>query len=311
MANVLITGCSSGFGLLTAQKFAREGHHVFATVRDLTRAGDLEEARDAEGLPITILPLDVRDAASIEAAVSTALRTGPIDVLVNNAGYALSGPLEEVEEDELVAQFDTNVFGLVRVLRAVVPGMRARRAGTIVNVSSGGVYFTPPFSGCYVGSKAAVGAISEALCQELRPFGVRGVLVEPGGFATRFSANMQHARRTTATSPYYEGLQHVVAAIRQRTMAASDGARDPRHVAGAIYDAAMSQSRQFRYLVTGPSGAAGGSIGRVVAGLAALYRSGEHVTLADALDKVFESCGVVDQPVASGVPSKGARPSRP
>jgi NAD(P)-dependent dehydrogenase (short-subunit alcohol dehydrogenase family) len=289
MASVLITGCSSGFGLVTAQKFARAGHHVFATMRNLDRAGDLEAARDAENLPITILPLDVRDGASIQSTVRTALGAGPIDVLVNNAGYALSGPVEEVEEDELVAQFDTNVFGLVRMIRAVAPGMRERRAGTIVNVSSGGVYFTPPFSGPYVASKAAVGALSEALRQELRPFGVRVVLIEPGGFATRFGANMQRARRTTEASPYHDGLQRVVATIRERIVQAPDGSRDPRYVADAIYDAVVGQGRQFRYLVPPKDGAVGAGLDNVIAWLAEVYRSGDSVTLVDALGARLEA----------------------
>jgi NAD(P)-dependent dehydrogenase (short-subunit alcohol dehydrogenase family) len=253
MANVLITGCNSGFGLLTAQKFAREGHHVFATARDPARAGDLETAREAEDLPITILRLDLRDASSIQTAVGAALEAGPVDILVNNAGYALSAPVEEVDQDEMLAQFDTNVFGLVRVIQAVLPGMRQRRAGTIVNVSSAGVYITFPFSGVYVGSKAAVGALSEALCQELRPFGVRVILIEPGGFATRFGVNMQHARHTTEASPYYPALQRFMAMIRERTAVASADARDPRHVADVIYDAATGGSAQFRYLVGDPN----------------------------------------------------------
>jgi NAD(P)-dependent dehydrogenase (short-subunit alcohol dehydrogenase family) len=236
MANVLVTGCSSGFGLLTAQKFARAGHRVFATVRDLTRAGDLEAARDAGDLPITILRLDVRDAASVRSAVGAALRTGPIDVLVNNAGYALAGPVEEVDEQELLAQFDTNVFGLVRVIQAVVPGMRARGTGTIVNVSSAGVYVTFPFSGVYVGSKAAIGALSEA--------------------------------------------------ISQRGGVAPGGARDPRHVADAIYDAVVTDSRQFRYPI--PSNA-GGRLDECVARLAELHRSHDYVTVADALASLFEA----------------------
>jgi NAD(P)-dependent dehydrogenase (short-subunit alcohol dehydrogenase family) len=136
MSNVLITGCSSGFGLLTAQTFARRGDQVFATVRDLSTAGDLRAARDAEHLPISILHLDVRDTASVHSAVSAALDTGPVDVLVNNAGYAFRAAIEETDDDELLQQFDTNVFGIVRLVRAVAPAMRAHGSGTIVNVSS-------------------------------------------------------------------------------------------------------------------------------------------------------------------------------
>ncbi len=107
MSNVLITGCSSGFGLLTAQTFARRGDQVFATVRDLSTAGDLRAARDAENLPISILQLDVRDTASVHSTVSAALDSGPVDILVNNAGYALRAAVEEIDDDELLHQFDT------------------------------------------------------------------------------------------------------------------------------------------------------------------------------------------------------------
>src|SRR5262245_43421728 len=112
MTSVLITGCGSGFGRLTALAFARRGHRVFATVRDPARAGALEAARVAEDLPVSVLQLDVRDGASVRAAVGAALDAGPLDVLVNNAGYALAGAVEDVDDDEVLAQFDTNVFGL-------------------------------------------------------------------------------------------------------------------------------------------------------------------------------------------------------
>jgi NAD(P)-dependent dehydrogenase (short-subunit alcohol dehydrogenase family) len=134
MSNVLITGSSSGFGLLTARTFARRGHSVFATVRDPATAEKLRTARDEERLPITTLPLDVRDTASVRSSVGAALECGPIDVVVNNAGYALRASVEEMDDDELLEQFDTNVFGLVRVVRAVAPAMRKQRSGVIVNV---------------------------------------------------------------------------------------------------------------------------------------------------------------------------------
>jgi NAD(P)-dependent dehydrogenase (short-subunit alcohol dehydrogenase family) len=303
MANVLVTGCSSGFGLLTARKFARAGHQVYATMRDLARAGDLEAARDAEDLPITILRLDVRDGASIEAAVGKALRAGPIDVLVNNAGYALMGPVEEAAEDEILAQFDTNVFGLVRVIRAVLPGMRQRTTGTIVNVSSAGVYITLPFSGFYVGSKAAVSALSEALCQELRPFGVRVVLVEPGGFATRFGANMPSTRQTDVDSPYYPTLERIAAAIRARTTSVPPGAHGPEHVADVIYDAVMGDRRQLRYVIPSKITPAGVGLDAVASQLATMYQAGEYVTLADALG------GLIGTRVTPGEAPDGASPA--
>src|SRR6266498_3387764 len=173
MSNVLITGCSSGFGLLTAQTFARRGDQILATVRDLSTAGDLKSARDAEHLPISILQLDARDTASVHSAVGAALDSGPVDVLVNNAGYALRSAVEETDDDELLHQFDTNVFGIVRLVRAVAPAMRAHGSGTIVNVSSVVTSAPLPFGGAYSASKAAVNALSESLHYELAPFDVR------------------------------------------------------------------------------------------------------------------------------------------
>ena len=284
MANVLITGCGSGFGLLTAEKFAREGHRVFATVRDVGRAGELEAARDAERLPITILPLEVRDAAAVRAAVTTALAAGPLDVLVNNAGYALLGPVEEVGEEEMLAQFETNVFGLVRMIRAVLPGMRERRAGTIVNVSSMGVYRPRPFAGFYLGSKAAVGALSQALHQGLRPFGVRVVLVEASAYPTRFGANRQVTGRASPESPYHTALQQVAEGLRRWVSTAST---DPREVADAVYDAVLTEQPRFRCLVGPPPDAWPGPARALASQLAVQCRSGEVVSPLDALGSLL------------------------
>lgn len=147
MANVLITGCSSGFGLLTALHFARQGDKVFATLRDPAKGGELQRACRAESLELEILELDLLDSDSVDAAAKHAETAGPLDVLVNNAGMEVRGPIEETEEDEVRLQFDTNVFGTLRVIRAILPGMRERRAGTIVTVSSIAGLVSRPFGG--------------------------------------------------------------------------------------------------------------------------------------------------------------------
>src|SRR5262245_22401825 len=134
MANVLITGCSSGFGLLTALRFARAGDRVFATMRTPAKAPDeLRGAIERERLPVALLRLDVCDQASIDAALREA---GPLDVLVNNAGIECRSSIEDASDEDVRRQFDTNVFGTLRVIRAVLPAMRDRRRGTIVNLSS-------------------------------------------------------------------------------------------------------------------------------------------------------------------------------
>ena len=249
MANVLITGCSSGFGLLTAQTFARRCDQVFATVRDLATAGALRQVRDAEELPISILQLDVRDAASIHSTVSAVLDNGSIDVLVNNAGYSLRGAVEEMDDDELLQQFDTNVFGVVRMVRAVAPAMRAHGSGVIVNVSSIASCAALPFGGAYCASKAAVNLLSESLHYELAPFGVRVTVVEPGPYVTtQFLANSVPGRNAGSASPY-DDLRASYQPTLRRLIAS--GPADPQEVADAIYDAALGESPRFRYVVGG------------------------------------------------------------
>src|SRR5512140_1015565 len=199
MANVFITGCSSGFGLLTALHFARQGDRVFATLRTPATADALHAAVAAERLPITVLELDVRDPASVTAAVRAA---GPIDVLVNNAGVELRSSIEDAAEEDVQWQFDTNVFGLLRVLRAVLPGMRERRAGIVVNVSSIAGLVSRPYGGLYAATKHAVEAITEALHFEVAPFGIRVVSIEPGQYGTRLLDNAVLGKGFTKASPY-------------------------------------------------------------------------------------------------------------
>ena len=164
MSVVLITGCNSGFGLHASLTFARQGHDVFATVRNLDRAAPLRDAAKAEDLELNVLRLDVRDAESVEGAIAEVVeRTGRVDVCVNNAGLELRGPIEECSDDEVFVQFDTNVFGLLRVVRAVLPVMRAQRSGVIVNVGSLAGLVARPFGGLYSATKHAVEAISESL----------------------------------------------------------------------------------------------------------------------------------------------------
>jgi NAD(P)-dependent dehydrogenase (short-subunit alcohol dehydrogenase family) len=247
MSSVLVTGCSSGFGLLTALTFARRGDRVIATVRDPATAGALAAARDGEALPLTVLPLDVRDTASVRAAVGAALDGGAIDVLVNNAGFALRCAVEEVDDDELLAQFDTNLFGVVRLIRAVAPGMREQGSGTIVNVSSLVATAPQPFGGLYAASKAAVSALSEALHYELAPFGVRVVLVEPGSYPTRFARNALHGRHSTSASAYDPVRRSYGAALTR--LLATVPTPDPQEVADSIHRAVYAGTPRFRHVV--------------------------------------------------------------
>lgn len=176
---VLITGCSSGIGRATALQLAAAGHVVYASARrpetltDLTAAG------------CRPLALDVTDEDSMAAAVATIeAEHGAVDVLINNAGYGQYGPIEQVPLDEVRRQFETNVFGLIRLTQLVLPAMRTKRHGRIINVSSMGGRTTLPGGGVYHASKYAVEALSDALRIELRPFGIHVVVIEPGPVRT-------------------------------------------------------------------------------------------------------------------------------
>src|SRR5581483_4098653 len=178
---VLITGCSSGIGHATAEFLAREGWTVYATARKPETLSDLERSG------CKTLALDVTDEASMAAAVETVeTAEGAVGVLVNNAGYSQSGAVESVSLEQVRRQFETNVFGLIRMCQLVLPGMRAQGWGRIVNLSSMGGRLTFPGGGCYHATKYAVEAISDALRFEVRGFGVEVIIVEPGLIVTNF-----------------------------------------------------------------------------------------------------------------------------
>lgn len=245
MANVLITGCSSGFGLLTALKFARAGDHVVATMRNPEKAPqELTQPIARETLPVTIARLDVCDPASIAAAVRDA---GPVDVLVNNAGIELRSSIEDATDADVEKQFDTNVFGTLRVVRAVLPQMRARKRGTIVNLSSIAGLVARPFGGLYSATKHALEAITEALHFEAAPLGIRVVLIEPGVYGTRLLENAYPGAGFSETSPYWpihERFEEALGRLREGT----GGMQDPQEVADLIHAAINDPQPKLRYL---------------------------------------------------------------
>ncbi|MDE3081451.1 MAG: SDR family oxidoreductase, partial [Paracoccaceae bacterium] len=182
MNTILITGASSGIGKATALRFQSEGWNVIATMRDPAAGADLARLDN-----VRVARLDVTDGPSIAAAVSEGIDGfGRIDALLNNAGYGAYGPLEAFSTDRIRRQFDTNVIGLLEVTKAVLPQMRANRAGTIVNISSIGGQMTFPLGTLYHGTKFAVEGLSEALHYELEPLGIRVRIVEPGMIRTDF-----------------------------------------------------------------------------------------------------------------------------
>jgi NAD(P)-dependent dehydrogenase (short-subunit alcohol dehydrogenase family) len=202
MRIAVVTGTSTGIGYATSLHLARTGHRVFAGMRNLDKAGPLRDAAAGEKLPIEVIPLDVTSADSTAAAFRAVAAAGPVEVLVNNAGIGGAAPLEITPEDEHRQMFETNYFGAVRCIQAVLPGMRERRAGAIVNVTSiAGLQATPnqiPYSA----SKWALECLGEALAHEVRRFGIRVVNIEPGVVTTNIFENSKEATRYDKTSPY-------------------------------------------------------------------------------------------------------------
>ncbi len=241
---VLITGCSTGIGRATAQLLAEKGWRVFASARRLETVNNLASDH------ITPLRLDVTNEVSMTAAVQEVLaKAGRIDALVNNAGYAEIGPLEEATMDEVRRQFETNTFGALRMAQLVLPTMRAQGNGRIVNVSTMGGRVVIPFVGLYNSSKFALEAMSDALRMETRPFGVRVILVEPGGTRTNFNtiANQNAQRFATDTkSPYQRFFAPLVRFIKQ-----SEGfAFPPEMVARVILRSLSTRNPRARYVAT-------------------------------------------------------------
>jgi NAD(P)-dependent dehydrogenase (short-subunit alcohol dehydrogenase family) len=178
---VLITGCSTGIGRATAEHLVAKGHTVYATARRL------ESVADLEANCCRTLALDVTDEASMQAAIDrVSAEAGAVGVLVNNAGYSQSGALETIDMDDVRRQFETNVFGLLRMCQLALPGMREQRWGRIVNISSMGANFVFPGGGIYHATKYAVDALSDALRFEVKAFGVDVVIVQPGLIRTEF-----------------------------------------------------------------------------------------------------------------------------
>ena len=185
MSTWFITGCSTGLGRSLAQAVLERGHNVVVTARDVSRVADIADAKPDNALA---LALDVTSPDQVAAAVRAAEeRFGAIDVLVNNAGYGYRAAVEEGDDADVQRLFATHVFGAASMLKAVLPGMRARRSGTVLNVSSIGAHVAPPGSGYYAAAKAALEALSRSLRQELAPLGISVTIVAPGGFRTDFA----------------------------------------------------------------------------------------------------------------------------
>jgi len=242
----IVTGSSSGIGLDACVTLARNGFLTYATMRNLDKSSIVRAAAEKEKLPIKVQQLDVTDDQSVSNAIQTIIsETGRIDVLVNNAGYGLIGAFEELSIDEIKNQYETNLFGLIRVTQVVLPIMRNQQSGTIVNVSSGAGLFGYPGGSAYVSTKFAVEGLSESISYELGQFGIKVVLIEPGFIKTNFLNAMAIANRAQdPNSPYSQMMQRVQ--TNSAEMAKNGSSVDV--VSKAILEAVTSKSPNLRYL---------------------------------------------------------------
>jgi len=243
---ILITGASSGFGRDTAETLHHAGHTVYASMRGVQRK-NLEAADALRELGIKTVELDVSDDTSVEAGVENVLaEAGKIDVLVNNAGIASAGVTEAFTTDQAKAIFDTNVIGLLRVTRAVLPSMRQKRDGLIINIGSILGRVTFPFFGIYGASKFAVEALTDSLRYEVSQLGVEVVEVQPSGYPTNFFTNMQSPASTEVTKAYGE-VGEIPDAMVKTLMASLEGKDAPNpHDVGEAVAKLVGQSKGSR-----------------------------------------------------------------
>jgi NAD(P)-dependent dehydrogenase (short-subunit alcohol dehydrogenase family) len=243
---IIVTGSSSGIGLESALLLARNGYITYATMRSPEKDTSIKTAVQKEGLPTRVVQLDVTDDNSVKNAVDHIIsEAGRIDVLVNNAGYSLGGALEDLSMEEIKSQYETNLFGLIRVIQAVLPTMRKQRSGRILNISSGTGLFGFPGISAYVSTKFAVEGLSESIAYELEPFGIKVILIEPGFVKTNFEHAMVVAKKAQdQASPYSELMQKLMVNASELAKNASDA----ELVAKVIVDVASNPNPRLRYL---------------------------------------------------------------
>jgi short-subunit dehydrogenase len=239
----LITGCSTGIGFETSLALARKGYLVFATMRNLKKAGALRQA--AEGLTVEILSLDVDKASESAKVISAVVRkAGRIDVLINNAGWGAFGALEEFTDEEIKAQYETNVFGLMRMTNAVLPVMRKQKSGRILHIGSLAGRMTFAGVGLYCSSKHAVEALTEAMRTEVRPFNIEVAVIEPGSTNTQFKYNRHLSRKFfKKKSEYQKMLEKILAYGNSQSQKAPGSGQ----VVAAILKALESRRMAVRY----------------------------------------------------------------
>lgn len=230
MKNILITGCSSGFGYESAKYLAKKGHHVYATMRNVSGknkqpASELKNFAQDQNLSINVLEMDVTSDKSVVAAVA---QISKVDVLINNAGFGYGGPIESFSSDEVLAQLDLNIVGTIRTAKAVLPMMRAQKSGLIIQVSSGAGRGSFPGFGVYHASKWGLEGMSESMRYELAPLGIDVVIVEPGPFSTNFFGNIVTPKNSEIANDYkhvdefFQGFKNQVQSAFEDSNAPTD-----------------------------------------------------------------------------------------
>src|SRR5947209_5067964 len=241
----IVTGSATGIGYETAVHLAKNGFHTYATIKNLQKANGITEMAKTENLPLSLIQLDVTDDISVTKAIDTVINeSGRIDVLVNNAGYGLVGSVEDMSIQEMKVQYETNVFGVFRVTKAVLPPMRKQHGGSIVNISSIAGRIALPLYSAYVSTKFAVEGLSKSMAYELEPFGIKVAIIEPGAIKTNFRRE-QAAKGSSEDSPYSSMMQSPSKAIEKMLK----HRLYPEEVAKTVIQAIENPKPKLRYIV--------------------------------------------------------------
>ena len=239
---ILVTGASSGFGQACAAYLHDQGHRVYGT----SRRAEPGVVSQATPTSLRMIQMDVDSDASVRQGVGLVLEdAGRLDVLLNNAGFGIAGAVEETPIEEAKAQFETNFFGALRICQAVLPTMRGQRSGLIINMSSIAGRLAVPFQGLYSAAKSALEGMSEALSMEVRPYGVRVALIEPGDFSTGFTAHRRNVQRSEDDSAYADAFARTLAVIEHDEL----GGGSPEQIARLVGRLVAAGPSRLRYPV--------------------------------------------------------------
>jgi NAD(P)-dependent dehydrogenase (short-subunit alcohol dehydrogenase family) len=246
---VFVTGASSGFGKAIAEHLSKRGHQVYGTSRRAAALDALQSAGVGSETAYAMIPMDITsDRSVVQGVESVIAHEGRLDIVVNNAGFGLAGPVEETTLDEAREQFETNFWGVVRVCQAALPIMREQRFGYLINISSIGGQIAIPFQGFYSASKFALEGLMESLQGEVRSYGIRVVLIEPGDFNTNFTANRRKVHAVEAGSVYQSQFIRTLAVMEKDEL----HGLNPEEIAYLVEKIISVDSPRLRYVIGPP-----------------------------------------------------------